>query len=280
MTTSPISTTPSAATAAAEEAAQWMRIARDWHPGRQRVAQIDLTPSEASVVALFDPADELTRRAKTWSYEMTGSHLSDLARFAAALARAESDAWLSDRGHIATRAYQDRRFLLGDRILHWAIPWFDAVARQYPSVNVLANDTKDQLLRLGELHRPAPALSGTEGLVVPGFDGYGPLDISAPFEELMLSIWSGSVLLNGYLGGLFGEPLTSRQLPRGWDSIPGARRAIEATYRASATRWDELAERNHGTAQLWRDLANRARRSATVLARWKPLRDISDEVSW
>ena len=280
MTTSPISTTPSAATAASEEAAQWMKIARDWHPGRQRVAQIDLTPSEASVVALFDPADELTRRAKTWSYQVRGDHLSDLARFSAALARAESDAWLNDRGHIATRAYQDRRFLLGDRILHWAIPWLDAVARQYPSVNTLATGTKDQLLQLGELHRPAPAVSGTEGLVVPGFDGYGPLDTPAPFEELMLSVWRGSVLLHGYLGDLFGEPISGRQLPRAWDTVPGARTAIEATYRASATRWDELAERYQGTAQLWRDLANRARRSAMVLARWKPLRDISDEETW
>lgn len=257
-----------------------MRIARDWHPGRQRVARIDLTPTEATVVAFFDPTDELTRRARTWSYEVTGGHLSDLARFAAALARAEADAWLADRGHIATRAYQDRRFLMGDRILHWAVPWLDAVARQYPSANVLATSTRDQLLLLGELHRPAPALSGTEGLVVPGFDGYGPLATPAPFETLMLSVWSGSVLLNGYLGDLFGAPLPTRQLPPAWDTIPGARLAIEATYRASAIRWDDLAERYPGTAQLWRDLANRARRSAIVLARWKPLRDISDEETW
>jgi hypothetical protein len=136
------------------------------------------------------------------------------------------------------------------------------------------------LLDLAERHRPAPALSGTEGLVVPGFDGYGPLDVGAPFEDTMLSVWSGAVLLTGYLSDIFHKPLTDRLLPEAWDTHPGALQALEANYNSAATRWDELALARPGSAQLWRDLANRARRTAGKLKRWKPYRDISDEETW
>ncbi|MDF1597677.1 MAG: hypothetical protein P1T08_16480 [Acidimicrobiia bacterium] len=280
MTTSPTSTTPNASAAAAAEAAEWMAIARAWHPGRQRSALVDLPPTEAAVVALFNPAGELAERAHSWKYEISSGDLSDLARFGAALARAESEAWATDRGHLATRAYQDRRFLLGDRILHWAIPWLDAVAHQYPTAFDDAMTARRALLDLAERLRPAPALSGTEGLVVPGFDGYGPLDMDVPFEQVMLSVWSGAVLLNGYLTGVFHKPVIGRALPRGWDTYPGAREALESTYRSAAARWEELALSRPGSAQLWRDLANRARRTAAKLNRWKPYRDISDELTW
>lgn len=280
MTTSPTSSSIEAGTRANAEAARWMTVAREWHRGRQRPALIDVQPMESSVVQLYDPADDLARRARTWNYEIVSGDLSDLARFGAALARAEGEAWATDRGHIATRAHEDRRFLLGDRILHWAVPWLDAVARQYPNAAEAANTAKSTLLDLGELHRPAPALSGTEGLVVPGFDGFGPLDQDASFETIMLSVWGGTVLLNGYLADLLGRPMGERRLPDGWDSLPGVLPALEATFTAAAGRWDILAVSRPGSAQLWRDLANRARRSAAKLGRWKPYRDISDEEHW
>ncbi len=279
MTTSPTSSSLDAVARSNAEAALWMSVARAWHTGRQRPALIDVPPTEAAVVRLFNPAEDLARRARTWNYDIKGGDLSDLARFGAALARAEGEAWASDRGHIATRAHEDRRFLLGDRILHWAIPWLDAVARQYPTSTDTANEAKRILLDLGDLHRPAPALSGTEGLVVPGFDGYGPLD-DAPFETMMLSVWGGTVLLNGYLADLFDQPVEGRRLPDGWDGHPGTLPALHATFSASALRWDELALSRQGSAQLWRDLANRARRTAAKLGRWRPYRDISDEETW
>lgn len=257
-----------------------MTVAREWHHGRQRPALIDVPPTEAAVVRLFDPQNDLARRASTWNYEIGTGDLSDLARFGAALARAEGEAWVSDRGHIATRAYEDRRFLLGDRILHWAVPWLDSIARQYPAAAAVADTAKATLLDLGEIHRPAPALSGTEGLVVPGFDGFGSLDEDAPFESIMLSVWGGTVLLDGYLADLFGQPVGGRRLPDRWDSYPGVLPALEATFTAAAGRWDILAVSRPGSAQLWRDLANRARRTATKLGRWKPFRDISDEEHW
>lgn len=280
MTPSPTASSIDAATRASTEAATWMTIARTWHRGRQRPALIDVQPTEASVVLMFDPQQDLQRRARQWNYELGEGDLADLARFGAALARAESEAWLSDRGHIATRAFEDRRFLLGDRILHWAVPWLDAVSRQYPASSEAAIAARKSLLDLAEVHRPAPALSGTEGLVVPGFDGFGPLDSDRPFEVALLSVWSGAVLLNGYLADLFDRPIGGRALPAGWDSIPGVLPALASTFRTAAERWDDLAQARPGSAQLWRDLANRARRTAGTLSRWKPYRDISDEETW
>lgn len=280
MTTSPTSSSIDAATEANSEAAQWMTIARAWHRGRQQPTMIDVPPTESAVVRLYDPMDDLNRRAQAWRYDIANGDLSDLARFGAALARAEGEAWANERGHIATRAYEDRRFLLGDRILHWAIPWLDAIARQYPASADAAAEAQQTLLTIAERHRPAPALSGTEGLVVPGYDGYGPINFEAPFEETIRSIWSGAVLLDGYLTDLFGRPIADRVLPERWDTYPGVLQALEATYKASAGRWDDLAVTKAGSAQLWRDLANRARKTARVLGGWKPYRDISDEETW
>ena len=140
-----------------------------------------------------------------------------------------------------------------------------------------ATATKERLLDLADHHRPAPALAGSEGLVVPGFDGYGPLDQEAPFERLLTSVWSGTVLLNAHLAEVFGERIERDRLPPTWDSHAGARAALESAYIAAADRWDRLALQRPGSAQLWRDLANRARRTAGILKRWKPYRDISDE---
>lgn len=273
--TSHLTSSPLAAETAAQEAAIWMEVARSWHPGRQPIE--DVPPNERAVVRLYDPRSELQRHGRQWGYEFITADLSDLARFAAALARTESEAWATDRGHLATRAYQERRFLLGDRILHWAIPWLDAVSHEYPAVAGTATATKDRLLDLADHHRPAPALAGSEGLVVPGFDGYGPLNQDIPFERLLISIWSGTVLLNSHLAEVFGEQVDRDRLPPTWDSHPGARAALESGYIAAADRWDRLAVQRPGSAQLWRDLANRARRTAGILNRWKPYRDISDE---
>lgn len=273
--TSHLTSSPLAAETAAQEAAIWMEVARSWHPGRQPIN--DVPPNERAVVGLYDPRSELQRHGRQWGYEFVTADLSDLARFAAALARTESEAWKTDQGHLATRAYQERRFLLGDRVLHWAVPWLDAVARHHPHLSGTASATRDRLLDLADQHRPAPALAGSEGLVVPGFDGYGPIDHDVPFERLLTSVWSGVVLLNSQLSEVFGERFERDRLPPTWDSRAGARATLEAGYTAAADRWDRLALRRPGSAQLWRDLANRARRTAQILNRWKPYRDISDE---
>ena len=92
MTTSPTSSSIEAGTRANAEAARWMTVAREWHRGRQRPPLIDVQPMESSVVQLYDPADDLARRARTWNYEIASGDLSDLARFGAGKGKASRQA--------------------------------------------------------------------------------------------------------------------------------------------------------------------------------------------
>ncbi len=189
--------------------------------------------TEADVVRFHDPGADLDRRAATWGHRLAGHHLAELARFAAALAMAEAGAWQADEPHVATRAYEDRRHLLGDRIAHWAVPWLDATGE---------HAARDALLELGDRLRPAPRLTGVEGTVPPGEDEYGPLEPDVPLADLLGSVWSGMV------GGA----------------------ADPAGYEQAAARWEQLAAAHPGTAALWQALARRAAATARRLAATPP----------
>ncbi len=192
--------------------------------------------TEADVVRFHDPGPDLDRRAAAWGHGFAGYQLAALARFAAALALAEADAWDADEPHVATRAYEDRRFLLGDRIAHWAVPWLDAIG---------AAGERDALLALGDRLRPAPLLTSTEGIVPPGHDEYGPLPDDVPLDDLLGSVWSGLVQL--------GRPLPD-----------------PARYDGAAARWEGLATAHPGTAALWAALAGRAAATARRLRATPP----------
>ncbi len=176
--------------------------------------------TEHDVVVHFDPAEDLARRVRSWNYELPSAGLADLAIFGAALAQAEADAWYHDEGHVATRALEDRRFLLGDRVLHWSVPW---LAEQQSDRAIEAMAT---LLMLGEEHRPAPLLSGDEGLFPPGEDSYGPFD-----QRPLDSVWCGAWIPNG------ADP--------------------EQHLAVAKERWDHFVRAYPGSARFWHDLARR-----------------------
>lgn len=227
-----------AVTAALREADEWIELVDTW----REPPDIGVEPREAAVVRFFDPAADLTERMERWGFRPGRLDLSDVALFGAGLAKAESDAWRLDTEHIATQAYSERRFLLGDRLLHWAVPWLRAAEATEP-VRALAS--QQILLGLGERHRPAPLLADGEGITAPGEDSYGPLDAPGSPAEALLSVWSGLVLAG-----------TRRRAEP--DTLAG-------DYRAAARHWAQLADTYPGSARLWRDLGIRASRTATEL---------------
>lgn len=203
---------PTASEHARAEGARWERLASDW---------ADSPASEKSIVVFYDPHADLERRGLVWGHRFGDDSLSSLAMFAAGLCHAEADAWESDSPDVSTRAYEDRRFLLGDRIIHWAVPWLDAVG---------ARQDRDFLLELGDEMKVAPLLPGREGLQASGEDSFGPVDKGPGVIE---SLWSGAVVL---------------------DPPPDP----AGHYRTAASRWEALAAAHPGSAQLWTDLAARA----------------------
>ncbi len=232
-----------AAEAARNEATQWIELVDTW----RRPPQIGVDPAEAAVVRFYDPTDDLHRRMAQWGYEPGDLSLSDLALFAAGLAKAEAEAWQLDNEHIATQAYAARRFLLGDRILHWAIPWLRAVEPVEP-IRALAAQLS--LLGMAESHRPAPLLVDGEGLTAPGEDSLGPVEVDAPLSERLLSVWSGQVLTLDLR-----QEVERGHLPEG----------LADTYAAASVHWQDVAGSHPGSARLWRDLSRRAARTAEEL---------------
>jgi hypothetical protein len=257
----PISSEP--ASAAQQESARWVGLAIRW----RRSIQDELPPTEAAVVRFHDPREDLQKRADRWGYDLGSGDLSDLARFAAALAQAEARAWIDDEAHIATRALEDRKFLVGDRILHWAVPYLDAIGRCYPERREGAHADRDTLLAIGESMRPAPALVGREGATVPGEDAFGPLGQRDPLPEFVLSLWSGLTVLRATLSSMRGTVLRERAVPGRWLEEPKFRTDLATLYEVAGLRWNRLAESRSGTARLWLDLAERARATTAVLAR-------------
>lgn len=256
-------TRSNAAAAATAEAAVWGDLAAEWVPTRHDRVWADLPAREAAVVGFHQPDDDLARRGRYWGYEFTERDLADLSRLGAALARTEAEAWQGDEAHIATRAYADRRLLLGDRLLHWAVPWLEAVARCYPAERTVAAASRLTLLELGDRLRPAPSLTeGTEGLFAPGEDSYGPLEPPAPLPEFILSVWSGRVMMRATLDSLAETQLAVRAVPVDWLGNPAERSQLRVTYEVAVPRWERMATEHPGSARLWRDLAQRAAATA------------------
>jgi hypothetical protein len=225
----------------------------------------DLSPAEADVVRFYDPRPDLARRARAWGYDLGSGDLADLARFAGALARSESDAWRDDEPHLATQALEERRLLVSDRILHWAVPYLDAVGRCYPDMREAAHQDRDHLLRLGERMRCAPALVGREGVSAPGEDSFGPVDLPTGPGDHLLSVWSGLVMLRATLESMLGRCVSGRQVEERWLAEFPFRTDLATLYGVAARRWDRLAEVFPGTARLWIDLADRAHRTSRAL---------------
>ncbi|MDH3397368.1 MAG: hypothetical protein OEM81_05980 [Acidimicrobiia bacterium] len=251
-----------AAQTADEEVGLWAGLSLRWRD----ISWDDLAATEADVVRFHDPRQELLRRAGAWGYELGRGDLADLARFAGALAGAETEAWRHDEPHVATQALEHRKFLVGDRIVHWAVPYLDAVGRCYPELRERAHDDRDLLLGLGDAMRLAPALVGHEGVAVPGEDSLGPIDIPAPPRERLLSVWSGLVILRATLASMLGRPLSGRHLKEAWMSDPGFRADLATLYDVAGRRWFRLAQSYPGTSRLWLDLSDRARRTSAGFA--------------
>jgi hypothetical protein len=217
-----------------------------------------VAPTEAAVVGFHDPGADLERRADRWSHRLPDHGLASVALFAAGLARAEADAWRRDDLHIATRAYEDRRFLIGDRILHWAVPWLDAAGRCYPEHRPECHGARRMLLDLGDSLRPSPDLGVDDGRATLGEDAYGPVElrIDVPF---LRSVWSGTVVLDATLRSMHPERRPSLR----FDST--AYRDLAALYESAAARWRRVATEHPGSALLWRSLSSRAATTAQLL---------------
>lgn len=255
-----------AASAAAAEASLWADVSRAWVASGHSTLFDDLPPTEAAVVRYYQPLDDLERRARYWGYQFGERDLSDLCRLGAALARAEAEAWQRDEPHIATRAYSDRRYLLGDRLLHWAVPWLEAAGRCHLAEREAAEPAREILLGLGDRLRPAPVMTkGTEGLFPPGEDSYGPLEPPAPLADFLLSVWSGRVIMRSTLASLGGAVLQDRILPVAWLEDGERRRYLAVMFEVAEARWLSVAQQHPGSARLWIDLAARARRTASLL---------------
>jgi len=260
-------TRSSAAASARAEAVLWADLTQEWAPARHPVLWDDLPPTEAAVVRYYQPEDDLERRARYWGYEFGERDLADLCRLGAALAKAEAEAWGRDEPHIATRAYADRRFLLGDRLLHWGVPWLEAAGRCHPPERPAAEPARLTLLELGDRLRPAPVLTeGTEGLFAPGEDSYGPKEPPAPLPDFMLSVWSGRVVMKATLDSLGGAQVAERAVPVEWMSDPEMLTMLRFMYEVAAPRWRRIAEEHPGSARLWLDLAARAGHTAELLS--------------
>ena len=256
---------PAAASAARAEASQWLSVASTWHAGAYPEVTADLAPHERAVVGFFDPTDDLAERAGKWSYPFDRGDLADLARFAAALAVAEADAWRDDHPHIATQAYEQRRFLVGDRMLHWAVPWLDAVGRCYPDLRDTAHGSRDQILDIVDHHRPAPVLvDRVEGLHLPGHDSLGPIERSAPLHEWLGSVWSGLVVLQATLESMTATARESRVIDP--TELPGLASDLAILYQVASARWRRIADLHPGAARIWLDLSARATRTSADLA--------------
>ncbi len=214
----------SAAETARDEADEWGVIASM----ADSLAEYAVPPATEVAVTGFDPTEDLERRTGGWAHRLDDHMLASLARFAAGLADAEAEAWTKDDPSVATRALADRRFLAGDRIIHWAIPWAVSFGALDLESAPEAVAVVERLLAIGDRHRLAPALTGTEGLFPPGNDSIGPLQ----------------------------DDLDTTTVLCGWFFGPGV--VEPSALESAAALWTDLAERHPGTERLWRDYAARA----------------------
>ena len=194
------------------------------------------------MIVFHDPGDDLERRAASWGHQLPDHGLVAVSLFAAALAATESQARESVADDVAARAYAERRHLIGDRIVHWAVPWLSARGREELERDA-AEAAASEILAVGERLRPAPSLTEGEGLYPPGEDSYGPVDFEVPLEELVLSLWSGAASIDGS------------------DADP----ADAGRYDDAGAHWRDLAAAHDGTRRFWQDLATRAARTAAEI---------------
>lgn len=233
---------PTASERARVEAAGWAQLAEHWSQEAAPDLWQDRPPTENHVVVFHDPKDDLHHRGHRWGHHFEETDLESLALFAAGLAQAEADAWDSNQPDVATKAYEDRRFLLGDRVIHWAVPWLETVRLHHPPYETLAQSDRDFLLRLADEMRVAPILPGTEGLVVDGDDSFGPTSKWQGHHKWLTSLWSGALVFKIHEGA-----------------------DLALYYADSALRWEAMAIAHDGSAQLWMDLAIRAANTARLL---------------
>lgn len=242
-------TEASAAAIAEREARWWRRMADRWSAAARPEMWADRPAKEAAVVVFHDPAADLERRAAGWGHSLPGHGLDALSEFAAGLASAEGEAWRSGHSDVAVRAFEDRRFLLADRILHWAVPWLETVGRCYPEQRREAHADREGLLDLAETMRAAPMLAGPEGVYPPGEDAFGPTEIDVPLSRWLESLWSGSLVLEATRRSMGDADVET----------------LVTLYEVDAARWRRLAVRYPGSAALWHDLGQRAEATATRL---------------
>nr|NIR37404.1 hypothetical protein [Actinomycetota bacterium]NIU19631.1 hypothetical protein [Actinomycetota bacterium] len=89
------------------------------------------------------------------------------------------------------RAYTDRRHLLADRVVHWAVPLLLALeVNRRPPTKALGS-----LLDIANTMSVAPAHARGEGVHAPGEDGFGPLPGEQVDVDYLRSLWSGAVLV-------------------------------------------------------------------------------------
>lgn len=238
------------ATSPAGEATRWMRVTRLSSALAARGSMPE--PYELGIVGGFDPTRALVSVMEQWDYRPRTLLLPELVRFGGYLAAISADAAENSDVATARRARTARRRLLADRIVHWAVPWLDAIVRSEPEVAMAAREARDILLGLAETHRAAPVPEGSEGLLVPGFDGYGPIhtDLADTLSTLRCGDVLGEPVLESIGLGLSGYtlPLTTNQAL-----------ALGRHFLTVQQRWDYLAGRAPGSSQYWRDLAGRAR---------------------
>ena len=220
----------------------WVGLAEHWSEETVPDLWADRSPTEVDVIVFYDPSEDLSRRTSEWGHRLPANDLSSLASFAAGLATAEADGWTTGTRDIATRAYEARRFLLTDRIVHWAVPWLDTMGHGHDIHRRTAHADRDVLLALAEEERVAPRIPGREGIHLDGEDSYGPTDPGTNLPDWKWSLWSGAIVPKG------DPPLD-----------------LAGFFEDAARRWTEFASDYAGSAQLWLDLSQRADRSSRLL---------------
>lgn len=246
------------ATSPAGEASRWMRVTRIAAALAARGSMPE--PYELGIVGGFDPTRALVSTMEKWDYRPRTLLLPELSRFGGYLAAISADASMSGDETVARRARIARRRLLADRVVHWAVPWLDAIVRSEPEVAASAREARDLLLGLAETHQAAPVPEGSEGLLVPGFDGYGP--IHTDLGDSLATLRCGDVLGEPVLESI-GLGLTGYTIPL----TPHQALALGRHFLTVQQRWDYLAGRAPGSSQYWRDLAGRARLTAQRVLR-------------
>lgn len=245
---------PTATERSHAEARYWSGIAKRW--ARQEAPAIweDRPPTEKAVIRYFDPVEDLAGKARRSGYRLEDATLPSLALFAAELAESEGHHWANGDADLATRSYEARRFLVGDRIIHWAVPWLDAVGRCYHDFREDAHADRDVVLEIADEMRVEPVVPGQEGLVLEGEDVFGRTEPMDQTEGWLASLWSGHLMLDATWASLRSE------------GHEPASEALSLLYEAAASRWRGVAGRHAGSAQIWLDLSTRASRTADLLS--------------